>query len=106
MHVDLNNVILVLTVVGGLICIIRSAWNVLQYAVDNIVKPLSSNIMQLQETIKELKTLIDFLRERQQEFDRRLTIVEQSTKAAHKRLDELVKFCKCTHGTSVPPDVR
>jgi hypothetical protein len=80
--------------IGGVVCVIRSIWGVLQYAVDNIVTPLSTNITQLQETTKELKTLVNFLKDNQQELDKRLMIVEQAVKAEHKRLDELVQFCR------------
>ena len=105
MHIDVNNVILILTVIGGLICVFKAIWGVLKYAVDNIVTPLNSNIVQLQNTTRELKSLVDFLREAQQELDKRLMVVEQSTKAAHKRLDELVDFCKTTHGNLVPTNI-
>lgn len=91
---DLNNVIIILTIIGGLVCVVKSAWGLLRYTVENIVNPLSNNIGQLQETTKEVKELVDFLRDKQQELDRRLVVVEQSVQQAHKRLDEVTKTCK------------
>ncbi len=94
MMIDPNNIIIILTILGGIICIVKSAWGLLRYTVENIVTPLSNNIKQLQETTKELKDLVDTLRNKQQEFEHRLTVVEQTIAALHSRIEEVGKTCK------------
>lgn len=77
----------VVTVIGGIIAIIKGAFSLLQYIVKNIVNPLSVSITNLQSATNELRSLIDRIRNDMQALDKRIIIVEQSTKQAHKRLD-------------------
>lgn len=77
----------VVTIIGGIIAIIKGAFSLLQYIVKNIVNPLSFSITNLQQATQELRNLIDRLRNDMQALDKRIIIVEQSTKQAHKRLD-------------------
>lgn len=77
----------IVTIIGGIIAIIKGAFSLLQYIVKNIVNPLSFSITNLQQATQELRNLIDRLRNDMQALDKRIIIVEQSTKQAHKRLD-------------------
>ena len=82
-----STLIWIITIAGGLIAIIKSAFSLLQYIVKNIVNPLSISITTLQSATNELRSLIDRIRNDMQALDKRIIIVEQSTKQAHKRLD-------------------
>ena len=77
----------IVTIIGGTIAIIKGAFSLLQYIVKNIINPLSFSITNLQQATQELRNLIDRLRNDMQALDKRIIIVEQSTKQAHKRLD-------------------
>ena len=77
----------IVSIIGGIIAIIKGAFSLLQYIVKNIVNPLSFSIANLQQATQELRNLIDRLRNDMQALDKRIIIVEQSTKQAHKRLD-------------------
>lgn len=52
-----------------------------------IVTPLQSALSSLKEAIDKLEDMLVRLETEQKSMDRRLTIVEESSKAAHKRLD-------------------
>lgn len=77
----------IVTIIGGIIAIIKGAFSLLQYIVKNIVNPLSFSITNLQQATQELRNLIDRLRNDMQALDKRIIICEQSTKSAHRRLD-------------------
>lgn len=94
---DGATIIAIITIIGGVIAIIKGAFGLLQYTVRNIVNPLSINIAQLQQATQELRNFIDSLRNDMQSLDKRLTICEQSTKSAHKRLDRVCAYCDKTH---------
>jgi len=54
-----------------------------------VISPLRMAIDRLSETISRLEQAVGDMETRQRELDHRVTIVEQSAKSAHKRLDEL-----------------
>ena len=77
----------IVTIIGGIIAIIKGAFSLLQYIVKNIVNPLSFSITNLQQATQELRNLKDRQTNDMQALDKRIIICEQSTKQAHKRLD-------------------
>lgn len=100
---ETSTIIGILTIVGGAITIIKGAFKLFEYIVKNIINPLSMNITTLESTTRELKSIIDRVRDDISSLDRRLTIAEQGLKSAHKRLDQWVDFLKKTHSdTRIP----
>ena len=55
-----------------------------------VLKPLNVSIQTLQKTIEKMNKQEDAREEKRQEMDKRLVAVEESTKSAHKRIDEIV----------------
>lgn len=81
---------------AAFIAVCRGIGYFLSLIVKTIVRPTTDNIRSLQaasqtlqDTCAELKRIIDYVRAEQQKLDRRITVCEQSTKAAHHRLDTL-----------------
>ena len=56
-----------------------------------VILPLRTAIDRLAETISRLEKAVSDMEARQRELAERVTIVEQTARSAHKRLDELVK---------------
>lgn len=52
-----------------------------------IVNPIQSALAALKEAIDKLEMMISRLECEQKGLDRRVTVVEESTKAAHRRID-------------------
>lgn len=89
---ELNTFLTTITIIGGVIGILKVAWYIFKYVVDNIVKPLSDNVTQIQEATKDLKYLLDSLKNEQRRLEQKITVVEESTKSAHHRLDDIWKY--------------
>ncbi|MBU2701191.1 Sec-independent protein translocase protein TatA [Sporomusaceae bacterium BoRhaA] len=54
-----------------------------------VVNPLQTAINALNDSVKEFKKMLDSMKLDQQGIDKRLIVVEQSSKSAHHRLDKL-----------------
>lgn len=83
---------------AAIFAVCRGIGYFLSLIVKTIIQPTTDNIRGLQsasqtleDTCAELKRIIDYLRDEQRQLDRRLTIVEQSAKSAHHRLDTMEK---------------
>ena len=70
-----------------IITIIAFLTGVIKYL---IVNPLQSALAALKEAVDKLEDVLERLQFEQKGIDRRLVVVEESAKAAHKRLDDLV----------------
>lgn len=86
---ELSTITMGITAFAGVITILKVAWYIINYAANNIVKPLSLSIDQLQRTTKELKALIDSVRSDQQQLNTRITIIEQAIKTIKTQVDTL-----------------
>ena len=69
-----------------LIAIVTFIATVLNYT---IIKPLKYSISALERTIAKMDSTVERLVDNDVSLDRRLTIVEQSAKSAHHRIDEI-----------------
>lgn len=69
-----------------LIAIVTFIATVLNYT---IIKPLKDSISALERTIAKMDGTVERLVDNDVSLDRRLTIVEQSAKSAHHRIDEI-----------------
>ena len=69
-----------------LIAIVTFIATVLNYT---IIKPLKDSISALERTIAKMDSTVERLVDNDVSLDRRLTIVEQSAKSAHHRIDEI-----------------
>ena len=69
-----------------MIAIVTFIATVLNYTV---IKPLKGSISSLEKTIAKMDGTIERVVTNQAEYDRRLTITEQSVKSAHHRIDEI-----------------
>lgn len=69
-----------------LIAVVTFIATVLNYT---IIKPLKDSISALGQTIAKMDGTIERVVNNQAEYDRRLTITEQSVKSAHHRIDEI-----------------
>lgn len=69
--------------------ILAGVFKTMTYVTQNIVAPMQISISQLSSVTKELKVLLEQVRQDTREQDRRITICEQSIKSAHHRLDTL-----------------
>lgn len=69
--------------------ILAGVFKTMTYVTQNIVAPMQISISQLSSVTKELKVLLEQVRQDTREQDRRITICEQSVKSAHHRLDAL-----------------
>lgn len=98
-EMETSTILTILSIIGGLIVAIKGAFALFQFIVQNIITPLTLNISALQDTTRELKSLLERVRGDMQSLDKRLTIVEQSVKSAHKRLDHIFSICDQTHTT-------
>lgn len=54
-----------------------------------VIMPLRMAIDRLSETIERLEKAVNDMETQQRELDKRITIVEQATKSAHRRLDAI-----------------
>lgn len=78
---ETSTILTILSIIGGLIVAIKGAFALFQFIVQNIITPLTLNISALQDTTRELKSLLERVRGDMQSLDKRLTIVEQSVKS-------------------------
>lgn len=79
----LNNTVQIIVIISFVASIVAG---ITKYIVIN---PLQGAICTLNDTVKELKTMLGSLSEEQKCSDKRLVAVEESAKSAHKRLDRL-----------------
>ena len=86
---ELSTITMGITAFAGVSTILKVAWYIINYAANNIVKPLSLSIDQLQRTTKELKALIDSVRSDQQQLNTRITVIEQAIKTIKTQVDTL-----------------
>lgn len=89
---EINTLLTAITIIGGIIGILKAIWYIFKYIVDNIVEPISNNVEQIQEATKDIKAMLDLLKDEQIRLGERLTIVEESSKSAHHRLDDIWKY--------------
>lgn len=80
---------LIIGIVIGGGSILVGVFKMMTYVTKNIVAPMQISINQLSGVTKELRVLIEQLREDTRNQDKRITICEQSCKSAHHRLDML-----------------
>jgi len=76
-EVNLNSTVQIIAVIGFAAGVVKLL----------IVKPLQTAINALHEAINEMKNMLFRLEQDQKNIDKRLVVVEESTKSAHKRLD-------------------
>lgn len=55
-----------------------------------IINPIQNALQTMNESLIELKHLIKMIDKEQKDIDRRLIVVEEAVKSAHKRLDIFV----------------
>ena len=55
-----------------------------------IINPIQNALQTMNESLIELKYLIKMIDKEQKDIDRRLIVVEEAVKSAHKRLDIFV----------------
>lgn len=84
MEINLGNLVQILTVAG----FIGGGINII------VIKPLGGAIVILKDTIVEFKDTIEKMKDAQQDIDKRLVRVEESTKSAHHRIDGLEDVVK------------
>lgn len=74
---------------GGLIGIFVAGFRGVTYISNNVVNPVKQTVSQLQDVTRDLRSWMEDLRRESREQDKRLTIVEETLKAEHRRLDDL-----------------
>lgn len=79
MHIDLSMTLQVLTILS-MVCVAFKYF---------IISPLYGAIEKLKEATLELKDLTAQLKDAQHALDKRVSVLEESTKYAHKRITEL-----------------
>ncbi len=77
MEITLTNAVQLITVVGFVSLLVKQL----------IINPLQTAIVTLNKAVDDLKTVLTRIEREQNSIDRRLVVVEESTKSAHKRLD-------------------
>lgn len=88
---QLDEVAVIIGVIGGggLIGMVAAGVRGITYISTNVVSPVKQTVSQLQDVTRDLRSWMEELRRESREQDKRLTIVEETLKAEHKRLDEL-----------------
>ncbi|WP_432647482.1 hypothetical protein [Mitsuokella sp.] len=76
-------------IIVGVGSVLAGVFKMLAYVTQNVVAPMQVSINQLSDVTQELRVLLEQLRKDACEQDRRITVCEQSCKAAHHRLDTL-----------------
>ncbi len=79
LELNLNNTVQIITIISFAAVLVKYL----------IVAPLQTAINALKEAITEMKNMISCLSDEQKCIDKRLVAVEESTKSAHKRIDEM-----------------
>ena len=79
----------IIGIIIGVGSILVGIFKFMTYVTQNIVAPMQISINQLTGVTKELRVLLEQLRKDARDQDRRITVCEQSCKAAHHRLDTL-----------------
>ena len=77
LEITLTNAVQLITVVGFVSLLVKQL----------IINPLQTAIVTLNKAVDDLKTVLTRIEREQNSIDRRLVVVEESTKSAHKRLD-------------------
>ncbi len=77
MELNLGDTVQIIVVVGFGTTIIKQL----------IIKPLQTAITALNKAVDDLKNMLTRIEREQNSIDRRLVVVEESAKSAHKRLD-------------------
>ena len=85
----INTASIVIGIILGVGSILVGVFKTMAYVTNNIVAPMQVSIAQLTNVTKDLRSLLEQLRKDTREQDRRITVCEQSCKAAHHRLDTL-----------------
>lgn len=77
MEITLTNAVQLITVVGFVSLLVKQL----------IINPLQTAIVTLNKAVDDLKTVLARIEREQNSIDRRLVVVEESAKSAHKRID-------------------
>ncbi|TCL35662.1 hypothetical protein EV210_111128 [Anaerospora hongkongensis] len=77
MELTLSNTVQIISVIGFLALLVKQL----------IINPLQAAISSLNKAVEELKGVLTRIEREQNHIDRRLVVVEESAKSAHKRLD-------------------
>lgn len=77
MELTLSNTVQIISVIGFLALLVKQL----------IITPLQTTISSLNRAVEELKGVLTRIEREQNSIDRRLVVVEESAKSAHKRLD-------------------
>ena len=77
MEITLTNAVQLITVVGFVSLLVKQL----------IINPLQTAIVALNKAVEEFKTVLTRIEREQNSIDRRLVVVEESAKSAHKRID-------------------
>jgi hypothetical protein len=75
------------TIIFTVFCILGCLFKLVCYIADNLINPLRESITTLKTATESIQNLCDRIKDDIHELDKRVTICEQSTKSAHKRLD-------------------
>ncbi|WP_333593596.1 hypothetical protein [Anaerospora hongkongensis] len=79
MELTLSNTVQIITIMGATAGLVKLV----------IVQPLQTSINSLKEAITEMKDTLSRVADEQKCIDKRLVVVEESSKSAHKRLDKM-----------------
>lgn len=85
---DLIQAAVQMSIIGGAI------WSIISYV---ILKPLDKSITRLEKSVDILSDQLDKANERNRDLAIKIAEVDRSTQAAHRRLDDLMEFCRQTH---------
>lgn len=77
MELNLSNTVQLITVVGFAAVLVKQL----------IINPLQTAIASLNKAVEDLKSVLTRIEREQNSIDRRLVVVEESAKSAHKRID-------------------
>ena len=77
LELNLNNTVQIIAIIGAAAGLVKLV----------IVQPLQTSINLLKEAITKMKDTLSRVADEQKCIDKRLVVVEESTKSAHKRLD-------------------
>lgn len=83
MNITLENATIYIAIVSFVILIVKCL----------IISPLSDAIHGLEKAITKLESFISLIEDKLESQNTRITVVEESSKAGHKRLDRIEKIC-------------
>jgi len=67
-----------------------------------VLRPLNNSIVRFEKTIDELRSDMRRIEERWHTMSIKIAELDQSTRSAHHRLDEMLKVCEKTHNVKIP----